>query len=170
MALEMKVYGEIRAYEAKVIGPLSWRQLLCVTIAAPLVAIVSWLLWFRAQDFLTYIDFLIFLPFAAWGWWRPKGLKPETYLPYLRDRYFSRKVLTYAVSRVDAPARQGIRGRRGDRAERRIVQALEVGEPVASVDTARSRRTAAPSQARTHRPGDAPLSGDAPGRSRLAGC
>lgn len=32
--------------------------------------------------------FVVCLPPALWGWWRPKGLKPERYLGYmLRQRF-----------------------------------------------------------------------------------
>lgn len=134
MALEMKVYSEIRAYEAKVIGALSWRQLACVVIAVPLIALATVALWHRAQWAITYVDFAIFLPFAVWGWWRPKGLKPEVYLPYIYDRHFSRKVLTYDVNHPAAPegpssqqrARAGEERRRGS-ADQGRVHALEAG-------------------------------------------
>lgn len=133
MALEMKVYSEIRAYEAKIIGSLSWRQLACVVIAVPLIGLATWALWGRAQWAITYVDFVIFLPFAVWGWWRPKGLKPEVYLPYIYDRHFSRKVLTYDVHQPAAPegtskqrARAGEERRRGS-ADQRFALALEAG-------------------------------------------
>ncbi|WP_313715650.1 PrgI family protein [Arsenicicoccus bolidensis] len=133
MALEMKVYSEIRAYEAKVIGSLSWRQLACVVIAVPLLALATWALWERAQWAITYVDFVIFLPLAVWGWWRPKGLKPEVYLPYIYDRHFSRKVLTYDVHQPAAPegsskqqARAGEKRRRGS-TDQRLADALEAG-------------------------------------------
>lgn len=32
------------------------------------------------------------LPFALWGWWRPKGLKPERYLGYMLRQRFGPRV------------------------------------------------------------------------------
>lgn len=31
-------------------------------------------------DLGSYLLFVVCLPPALWGWWRPKGLKPERYL------------------------------------------------------------------------------------------
>jgi hypothetical protein len=130
MALEMKVYGEIRAYEAKIISGLSWRQLICVLAGVPPLAASSALLWVHARDAIVYVDFVIMLPFAAWGWWRPKALKPEKFFPYIYQRYAGKKVLRYEFRTSDAQGQSGREQRskrRSKRAVRAAVRDLERG-------------------------------------------
>ena len=89
MALEMKVYREIHAYEAKVMFGLSWRQLAALAIGVPLAgglfAAIAYLLhmvgndWKAATDTAMWAVFPVLIPVGLWGWWRPKGLKPERY-------------------------------------------------------------------------------------------
>ena len=43
-------------------------------------------------DLGSYLLFVVCLPFALWGWWRPKGLKPERYLGYMLRQRFGPKV------------------------------------------------------------------------------
>ena len=105
MALEMKVYREVRAYEAKVMFGLSWRQLGALAVGIPLAgglfAGIAYALhqtgqsWDDATDAAMWVIFPILIPVAAWGWWRPKGLKPERFIGYLIRYYLFRKVITY---------------------------------------------------------------------------
>ncbi len=102
MTLEIRVYKEITAAEPKVMWGMSWRQLAAATMMGCLSAGI-WLLFWKMlglPDLGQYVVFLADLPIAAWGWLRPKGLKPETYLKYViahrfgQSRYF-----------LDGPAR-----------------------------------------------------------------
>lgn len=105
MALEMKVYREIHAYEAKVMFGLSWHQLAALAIGIPLAgglfATIAYLLhmtgntWKAATDAAMWAVFPVLIPVGLWGWWRPKGLKPERYSGYLVRYYLLRKVVTY---------------------------------------------------------------------------
>jgi hypothetical protein len=126
MALEMKVYGEIKAFEAKVIARLSWRQLISVLAGVPFLALTSVLLWFHAREAIVYVDFIVMLPFAAWGWWRPRELKPEKFFPYIYQRYAGKKVLRYEFHERQAQGRTG-HDRTRKRAVRRVARDLEQG-------------------------------------------
>lgn len=103
MALEMKVYKEIAGYEAKAMFGRTWRQLAALAIMLVLgggvFAGVTFLLLDLGQtsDQATtaamYVMFPILIPAAAWGWWRPKGLKPEQFLSFLlRYRLMKRHI------------------------------------------------------------------------------
>jgi hypothetical protein len=106
MALEVQVYKDIRAYEPKVLFGMSWRQIGAVASGAVVggviyaaVAVVfhsTGSSWSAATNWAVYVTFPLLMPFAAWGWWRPKGLKPERYIGYVINHQFSRKVITYA--------------------------------------------------------------------------
>lgn len=106
MALEMRVYREVSAYEARVMFGLSWRQLAALAAGVPLAAgcfsAIAWALhhtgatWAEATDVAMWVIFPILIPVAAWGWWRPKGLKPEKFVGYLLRHYLTtRKVIIY---------------------------------------------------------------------------
>lgn len=104
MALEMKVFKDIGAYEPRPMFGLTWRQIAAVAVMVivgggifTLVTAVQmshgssmeaatngamWLIW------------PVLVPAAFWGWWRPKGLKPERYLPFaVRDLVTKREVV-----------------------------------------------------------------------------
>ncbi len=90
MALQMRVYAEIASVEAKVMWGMGWRQLaasaLMLVLGGSEVAVFFLLL--DQPDLGSYLLFVVCLPPALWGWWRPKGLKPERYLGYmLRQRF-----------------------------------------------------------------------------------
>ncbi len=91
--LQMRVYKEIANVEAKVMWGLSWRQLAaagCMLVLGGGEAALFWSL--ELTDLGSYLLFLVCLPFALWGWWRPKGLKPERYLGYVLRQRFGLKV------------------------------------------------------------------------------
>ncbi|MFT8705434.1 PrgI family protein [Bifidobacterium aquikefiricola] len=106
MALEVQVYKDVRAYEAKVMFGMSWRQLGAAAVAVVIgggsyaaMAIAmhaNGASWDNATNIALYVLFPILIPIVAWGWWRPKGLKPEQYIGYVINHYASRKVITYA--------------------------------------------------------------------------
>lgn len=125
MALEIRIYKEITATEAKVMWGMSWRQL----AAASMMVILSagtWLLFWRVlamPDLGQYVVFLVDLPLAAWGWLRPKGLKPEIWLGYVLGHRFGQRLFlldgpadsSVAHSGSGGSGRAGRRGRRGRR-------------------------------------------------------
>ena len=114
MALEVQVYKDILSYEPKVLFSMSWRQLGSLStgtliggtiyVAVTLMLHASGLSWQDATDWALYVIIPIVIPFAVWGWWRPKGLKPEQYIGYVINHHCSRKVIIYAdeYRRLDA--------------------------------------------------------------------
>ncbi|MBB6335780.1 PrgI family protein [Schaalia hyovaginalis] len=147
MALEMKVYREVRAYEAHVMFGLSWRQLGALAVGIPLAGGIFGGLayalhqggatWEEATNVAMWVIFPILIPVAAWGWWRPKGLKPEKFFGYLIRHYLTGKVITY--DDIYRPANT------------RTAEAQPVPEPGAPAQQARSARRAARRQARKRR-------------------
>ena len=104
MALQMPVYLELSSIEAKVFMGMSWRQL----AAAILLAVGCGdgylaLILFAGVDanLAMYVAFVPGVPIAAWGWVRPKGLKPERYMAYVVRHYTERGVWL-----LDGPARR----------------------------------------------------------------
>lgn len=85
MALQMRVYKEVSNIEAKVMLNLSWRQMLAAALMGVIGGGEAFLFfWVLEQpDLGTYLLFAVCVPVAAWGWWRPKGLKPERYMAYV---------------------------------------------------------------------------------------
>lgn len=85
MALQMPVYKELKNIEPKVFFSLSWRQ--WAAVAGMVVfgggcwALAKFVL--PLDSISTIVMFVACTPFAAYGWWRPMGLKPEQYLPYI---------------------------------------------------------------------------------------
>lgn len=131
MALEVQVYKDVRAYEAKVMFGMSWRQLAAASVAvvvgggvyaaASIAMHANGASWSSATNTALYLLFPILIPIAAWGWWRPKGLKPEQYIGYVINHYASRKVITYAdeYRRMDAGRPADQRGRRERKQEKK---------------------------------------------------
>jgi hypothetical protein len=131
MALEVQVYKDVRAYEAKVMFGMSWRQLAAAAVAVVLGGGVyaataltmhaNGASWDSATNMALYVLFPILIPIAAWGWWRPKGLKPEQYIGYVINHYASRKVITYADEYRGMDARRAAdqRSRREQRQDKK---------------------------------------------------
>lgn len=82
MALQMRVYAEIASVEAKVMWGMGWRQLAASALMLVLGGgeVAVFFLMLDQPDLGSYLLFVVCLPPALWGWWRPKGLKPERYL------------------------------------------------------------------------------------------
>lgn len=85
MALQMPVYKELKNIEPKVFLSLSWRQWAAVA-GMVVCGGATWALCkfvLPLESVSTMAMFIACMPFAAYGWWRPNGLKPEQYLPYI---------------------------------------------------------------------------------------
>ncbi len=105
MALEMKVYKEIAAYEPKPMFGRSWRQIAAlafmVIVGGGLFAGLTFGLMGAGQTLQEatnvgmYAMFPVLIPAAAWGWWRPMGLKPEQYLGFFLRHHLMRKTIRY---------------------------------------------------------------------------
>ena len=108
--LQMPVYGEITRIEPKVLLGLSWRTL----AACAVMGVVGGGVWLLlcggalglpfggrvSTDLAMPVVSLVVAPAALWGWWRPKGLKPERYLVYV-----ARHAMSPARLFMDGPAR-----------------------------------------------------------------
>ena len=108
MTLEIKVYKEITATEAKVMWGMSWRQLAAAGAMGALSAGV-WLLFRHAlgmPDLGQYVVFLVDVPIAAWGWLRPKGLKPEVWLRYVADHHLGQRRFFLDGPAAERPAKR----------------------------------------------------------------
>ncbi|MBT1170701.1 PrgI family protein [Bifidobacterium sp. SO4] len=105
MTLEIRVYKEITATEARVMWGMSWRQLAAAAMMGVLSASV-WLLFWKVLDLPgigQYAVFVVDVPLAAWGWLRPKGLKPEVWLRYVLSHRFGQRLFL-----LDGPARKTV--------------------------------------------------------------
>ena len=79
--MEIQINKDIGKYEAKNVGPFTYRQALIVAAAAP----VCIMIYARTSDFLPVdaAGFLTFLPaIVAWlfGWCKPYGMPMEQFL------------------------------------------------------------------------------------------
>lgn len=82
--LQMHVYRELNTLEPKVLWGLSWRQILASVLLAVFGGGTWAILYFlNLSDLGTYVAFAVCVPIAAFGWWRPQGLKPEKYFKYV---------------------------------------------------------------------------------------
>jgi hypothetical protein len=154
VALEMKVYKEIKAYEAKVMWGCSFRQLGALAIMifpgggifafVTLALLSAGLTREDATTFAMVCMFVVLIPAGFWGWARPKGLKPEKFLGYWLRHHLSRKVINYVdtygsdgpsdqwrepVPAAGAPAVRGAgRGAGRKKASRRQARKVGAGE------------------------------------------
>lgn len=118
MALEMKVYREVRAIEAKVMWGFTWRQLLALFLilvfGGGLFALTTYALILHGEQLqqatsnAMWVIFPIAIPLGFWGWIRPKGLKPEQFIGYWFRHYLSRKVINYVDTYGSDPAEQRV--------------------------------------------------------------
>lgn len=90
MALEIRVYKEIEDTEARVMWGMSWRQLAAAAMMIGISSVVWLVFWWLLETpgLGQYVVFVANLPLAAWGWSRPKGLKPEVWLVYATGHWF----------------------------------------------------------------------------------
>lgn len=109
MALEMKVHKDLAAVQPKPMMGMTWRQLFALVVMiiggggvfAGVTALVlassggSWQDPQALKQATTagfYVMMPIVFPVAMWAWWRPLGLKPEDFAPYMfRHRLMSRE-------------------------------------------------------------------------------
>lgn len=78
--LEVKIPQEIRKYEAKMVGPFTTRQAICVVCAA----LAGWLLFTAFRTSITKavligIIMAVGFPAGLIGWWKPYGMPFEKF-------------------------------------------------------------------------------------------
>lgn len=83
MALEVKVFREITAYQPKVLFGLSWRQLAVAAVALPVVVGVYFLARrLGSEDVGVIAVSVLTAPAVAVGWIRPMGVAFERYVGF----------------------------------------------------------------------------------------
>lgn len=84
MALEMRVYDELRAIDPKVMAGLTMRQLATVTVLVVVdAALIGWLWLAGHHDAIQWVAVVSAAPAAVIGWIKPLGLKPEVWLAHV---------------------------------------------------------------------------------------
>lgn len=103
--LSVSVHKDIGEYTEKVVGKLSARTLACTAggLASSVAAAAASNLAFGIPvDAATLPVMAASMPFWLMGFWRPKGLPAEKFLPLLADHLLSDGKLVYAPG--SAPA------------------------------------------------------------------
>ncbi|MCC2254571.1 PrgI family protein [Ruminococcus sp. CLA-AA-H200] len=89
--IDAKIPKDIRAYKAKLIGPFTARQLICLAIMAASDILLYSLVFVPFDltgDFMIYALIFIDIPIAAFGWVEPQGIPLEKYLKSVLLRSF----------------------------------------------------------------------------------
>lgn len=77
----MEIPKDIRKYEAKLIGPLTTRQAICLVPAVALAVLAYTTLDnFLSQDVCLFIVIIIVAPFLLCGWFKPYNMPFEKFL------------------------------------------------------------------------------------------
>ena len=101
MALEIKVYREITAYQSKVMLGMSWRQMACAAVGLVVVGGAYALCWWADQSYLgSWVASILTMPFIAVGWVRPKGLTFEKWARYAWLHHWNAQRRVYAQAPV----------------------------------------------------------------------
>lgn len=98
MAIEVQVPREITAYQAKVVMGMSWRQLACaaaMVIFGGGTILVGYMTGFGETS--QYLAVVLIVPFAALGWYRPRGIPFEKYAGYIITHKRSRPLYVYGL-------------------------------------------------------------------------
>ena len=99
--LSVAVHKDIAEYQPKIIGKLTLRTLLCIVCAVGISLIVGLYLYFVLGFDPTDFEVLILaisMPFWAMGFWRPRGMKAETFAKYWTEYNFTRKNISHIPS------------------------------------------------------------------------
>ncbi len=79
--IEVNIHKDIASFEAPCIGPFTFRQTVCITVAAP----ICWAIYHYLAPVIStdLAGMLVAIPAVfAWalGWWKPFGMKAEKYM------------------------------------------------------------------------------------------
>ncbi len=98
--IEVNIHKDIAGFEAPCIGPFTFRQTICIAVAAP----ICWAIYHYLAPVISpdLAGMLVAIPaFFAWalGWWRPFGMRPEKYLKaYFIGMILAPRLRTYKIS------------------------------------------------------------------------
>lgn len=98
--LSAEIHKDLTRYHAKVVAGLSARTLACVAAAlATGVAVGGYLTWVLGLPFeeVSVLIYASTIPLWALGFWEPKGMRPEKWLPLWLRHQGSASRLTYTT-------------------------------------------------------------------------
>ncbi|MDN4508592.1 PrgI family protein [Gordonibacter sp. RACS_AR49] len=120
--LSVSVHKDIGEYTEKVVGKLSARTLACTAgglASSVAAAAVSNLAFGVPVDAATLPVMAASMPFWLMGFWRPKGLPAEKFLPLLADHLLEDGKLVYATGSAPASVAGSVACRKAGRRARR---------------------------------------------------
>lgn len=120
--LSVSVHKDIGEYTEKVVGKLSARTLACTAgglAASVATAAVSSAAFGVPVEAATLPVMAASMPFWLMGFWRPKGLPAERYVPLLAEHVFGDGKLVYSTGSAPHVVAGPIRCERTDRRARR---------------------------------------------------
>lgn len=121
--LSVAVHKDIGEYTEKVVGKLSVRTLACTAGglgASVAVAAVSYLGLGIPVDAVTLPVMAASMPFWLMGFWRPKGLPAEKFVPLLANHLLSDGKLLYSTGSAPASLAGPVACAKTDRKARRV--------------------------------------------------
>lgn len=133
MGLEVRVYKDVSEYSSRPLWGLSWRQIgaLAVMIFAGGGVFVGTTVlalnltgkdWSEVNSVSQYgmvAMLIVLIPAAAYGWWRPLGLRPGIYLPFVFRQFFMKGTVEYGTDNQPESVRERSRDKRSRRETRR---------------------------------------------------
>lgn len=99
--LSVAVHKDVGEYQPKIVGKLTLRSLICTGLAlvmAVAVGAYSWFVLGISTDVSQYAIFATALPIWAAGFWRPKGMMAEEFVPLWLAHTFTDNRIFYASS------------------------------------------------------------------------
>lgn len=98
MSLQIPVQKDIGEYEEKIVGKLSLRTLVCVALGFASAIAVAAFIYFGLGIEVSNVAFPVMcasLPFWLAGFWRPFGMRLETFLPLFASHSLDEQVLLH---------------------------------------------------------------------------
>ena len=100
MSLQIPIQKDIGEYQEKIVGKMSLRTLVCVTVGFASAISVACIVYFAFHIEVGNATLPVMaaaLPFWLAGFWRPYGMKLEEFLPLLLDHHFGSKRLPFST-------------------------------------------------------------------------
>ena len=132
MSLQIPIQKDIGEYEEKIVGKLSLRTLICVTLGfASTIATAAVIYFWLGMD-VSNAAFPVMcasLPFWLAGFWRPFGMRLEKFIPRFASHHLDEQTLLYRSDPDPScpPMKAGKPSRRSRRAANR--KGAELREP-----------------------------------------
>ena len=132
MSLQIPVQKDIGEYEEKIVGKLSLRTLVCVTLGFASAIATAAIIYFWVGIEVSNAAFPVMcasLPFWLAGFWRPFGMRLEQFIPRFAAHHLDDQSLLYRspTDPAIAAVKTGKTNRRARRAAKR--KGAELHEP-----------------------------------------